>query len=51
MSRTDRLYRLIQILRDGRIHQAAGLARAAGVSERTIYRDMDTLLAFDVKAP
>lgn len=43
MSRTDRLYRLIQILRDGRIHQAADLAAATGVSLRTIYRDMEIL--------
>ena len=48
MSRTDRLYRLIQILRDGRVHQARDLAAATGVSLRTIYRDMDTLLASGV---
>lgn len=48
MSRTDRLYRLIEILRDGRLHRAADLARRLGVSLRTIYRDMDTLEASGV---
>ncbi len=43
MRRTDRLFELIQILRDGRLHKAQDLARALGVSQRTIYRDMETL--------
>ncbi|MCT8159755.1 helix-turn-helix transcriptional regulator [Pseudoruegeria sp. SHC-113] len=43
MRRTDRLFELIQILRDGRLHRARDLAEALSVSERTIYRDMDTL--------
>ncbi len=48
MRRTDRLYALIQTLRDGRVHRAASLAAAHGVSERTIWRDMDTLMASGV---
>ena len=45
MRRTDRLYDLIQILRDGRLHRAGEMALALGVSERTIWRDMATLTA------
>jgi predicted DNA-binding transcriptional regulator YafY len=41
--RTNRLFDLIQTLRDGRLHVAADLARAHGVAPRTIWRDMDTL--------
>lgn len=43
MSRTDRLFDLILILRDGRLHRAEDLAETLQVSVRTIYRDMDTL--------
>ncbi|MEL7090908.1 MAG: YafY family protein [Pseudomonadota bacterium] len=43
MARTDRLFALTRLLRDGALHRAADLARALDVSERTIYRDMDTL--------
>lgn len=45
MSRSDRLFDLILILRDGRLHRAQDLAGQLGVSIRTIYRDMDTLIA------
>jgi predicted DNA-binding transcriptional regulator YafY len=45
MPRTDRLHRLIQTLRDGRLHRAADLAGLFGVSVRTIWRDMATLAA------
>lgn len=45
MRRSDRLFDLIQILRDGRLHRAADLARQTQVSERTIWRDMATLMA------
>ncbi len=45
MRRTDRLFDLIQILRDGRLHRAADLAGRGGVSVRTIWRDMATLMA------
>ena len=48
MRRADRLMQLITLLRDGRLHRAADLARAVGVSLRTIYRDMDTLAASGV---
>mgnify|MGYP001802027068 FL=1 len=42
MRRTDRLFELIQILRDGRLHKGADLAARLGVSARTISRDMET---------
>ncbi|MEC8195252.1 MAG: HTH domain-containing protein, partial [Pseudomonadota bacterium] len=45
MHRTDRLFDLIQLLRDGRLHKASDLAEKMEVSVRTIYRDMDTLVA------
>ncbi|MEM6407292.1 MAG: YafY family protein [Pseudomonadota bacterium] len=44
MRRTDRLFDLILILRDGRLHRAEDLAERLEVSVRTIYRDMDTLV-------
>ncbi len=43
MRRTDRLFELIGLLRDGRLHKAADLAARLDVSQRTIYRDMETL--------
>lgn len=46
MRRTDRLFELVQVLRDGRLHRATDLAQAVGgVSVRTIWRDMATLMA------
>ena len=48
MARTDRLYTLIQILKDRQLHRAEDLAQATGVSVRTIYRDMDVLQASGV---
>lgn len=45
MRRTDRLFELIQILRDGRLHRGSDMAKRLGVSLRTLYRDMDTLIA------
>ncbi len=48
MRRTDRLYALITRLRDGRFHTAAALAEAQGVSVRTIWRDMEVLMASGV---
>lgn len=45
MRRTDRLFDLIQILRDGRLHRAGEMADRLGVSVRTIWRDMATLMA------
>ena len=43
MRRSDRLFELMQILRDGSMHRAQDMAAALGVSVRTIWRDMDTL--------
>ena len=43
MRRTDRLFDLVTILRDGRLHRAQDLADRLEVSVRTIYRDMETL--------
>ena len=48
MRRTDRLFELIQILRDGRLHRAQDMADRLEVSVRTLYRDMDTLVASGV---
>ena len=48
MRRTDRLFELIQILRDGKLHTAQQMAEACEVSVRTVYRDMDTLVASGV---
>ena len=45
MRRTDRLFDILQILRDGQLHRAQDIADRLGVSLRTIYRDMDTLAA------
>ena len=44
MHRPDRLFDLIQILRDGRLHRAGDIAQQLGVSVRTIWRDMATLM-------
>jgi len=43
MKRDARLYDIVQSLRDGRLHTAAELAAALGVSSRTIWRDMEML--------
>ncbi|MFW8592632.1 helix-turn-helix transcriptional regulator [Cribrihabitans neustonicus] len=48
MRRTDRLFEIIQILRDGKLHRAQDIAERLEVSTRTIYRDMDTLTASGV---
>jgi len=48
LARKDRLIALIGILRDGRLHRGAALARALSVTPRTIYRDMATLIASGV---
>ena len=45
MSRTDRLFDVIQILRDGRLHRASDMAQRLDVSVRTIWRDVTTLMA------
>ncbi|AJE48132.1 helix-turn-helix transcriptional regulator [Celeribacter indicus] len=46
--RSERLFALIGILRDGRRHTGRDLARRLRVSERTIWRDMATLMASGV---
>lgn len=48
MRRTDRLFEIIQILRDGKLHRAHDIAQTLEVSVRTIYRDMETLQASGV---
>ncbi|WP_171207332.1 MULTISPECIES: YafY family protein [unclassified Ruegeria] len=48
MRRTDRLFDIIQILRDGKLHRAQDIADRLEVSVRTIYRDMGTLVASGV---
>lgn len=48
MPRRDRLLDLVRLLQDGRLHRAEDLARRLGVSQRTVYRDMDTLVASGV---
>ena len=40
MKRDQRLYDLVQLMRDGKLRTAAELARMMGVSTRTIWRDM-----------
>ena len=45
MSRDQRIFDLIQRMRDGRLHTAAELARSVGVSTRTIWRDMAMMAA------
>jgi|TARA_R110002049_G_scaffold23545_3_gene83309 predicted DNA-binding transcriptional regulator YafY len=48
MRRSDRLFDIMQILRDGQLHRAQDIAARMAVSPRTIYRDMDTLMASGV---
>ncbi len=48
MRRADRLFRIVQHLRGGRLSTAAKLAEALEVSERTIYRDIADLQASGV---
>ncbi|MEP1520095.1 YafY family protein [Ascidiaceihabitans sp.] len=48
MRRSDRLFDAMQILRDGNLHRAKDIAQKLDVSLRTVYRDMDTLMASGV---
>lgn len=48
MPRHDRQLALIALLQDGGLHRAEDMARATGVSVRTIYRDLDRLAAAGV---
>ena len=43
MRRADRLFRIVQMLRSGRLKTAHALAERLQVSERTIYRDVRDL--------
>ncbi|RUS59192.1 HTH domain-containing protein [Pseudorhodobacter sp. E13] len=45
MSRDQRIFDLIQRMRDGRLHTAQELAAELGVSTRTIWRDMAMMAA------
>lgn len=45
MARNDRLFQITQLLGDGALHRAEDIAKALGVSLRTVYRDMDRLVA------
>jgi predicted DNA-binding transcriptional regulator YafY len=48
MRRADRLFRIIQILRRGNVTTAMQLASELEVSVRTVYRDMQDLMASNV---
>jgi len=48
MRRADRLFQLVQLLRRRRVTTAAWLAEQLGVSDRTIYRDVQDLLCAGV---
>ena len=48
MRRTDRLFDIIQLFRPGRLIKGAEIAEKLEVSLRTIYRDIDTLVAAGV---
>lgn len=43
MPRKTRLFDIVQILRDGKLHRAGDLAARLGVSVRTVWRDMGAL--------
>src|SRR5437763_10887575 len=43
MRRADRLFRIVRILRGGRLQTARMLAEKLAVSQRTIYRDVQDL--------
>lgn len=45
MRRTERLAEIVEIIRDERLHLARDIADELEVSVRTIYRDIDTLVA------
>jgi len=48
MRRADRLFQLVQLLRRRRVTTAAWLAEQLGVSDRTIYRDVQDLICAGV---
>ncbi len=48
MPRQNRLFEIMQLMRDGQTHRAEDIASRMGVTPRTVYRDMDTLAASGV---
>ncbi|MEM9684865.1 MAG: YafY family protein [Pseudomonadota bacterium] len=48
MRRTDRLFELLQLFRGGRLRRGIDLADRLGVSLRTVYRDIETLIGSGV---
>lgn len=48
MRRTDRLFDIIQVFRDGKLHKGEEIAGRMEVSLRTIYRDIETLVGAGV---
>jgi predicted DNA-binding transcriptional regulator YafY len=48
MARSERLFEIIGLLRDGEVHRAQDIAARLGVSVRTVYRDMESLAASGV---
>lgn len=48
MQRAQRLSEIVEIVRDGRLHLARDIAEVLEVSERSIYRDIATLIASGV---
>ena len=48
MQKSDRLFEIMQMLRGGALYRASNIANAMDVSVRTIYRDMDQLIASGV---
>ena len=48
MRRADRLFQIIQLLRNHRVTTAARLAESLEVSERTVYRDIGDLVSSGV---
>lgn len=45
MTRDERMFQIVQILRDGQLHTASELAEELGVSTRTVWRDMAMMAA------
>ncbi|MBZ4023930.1 DNA-binding protein [Rhodobacter sp. TJ_12] len=48
MTRNERLEQIMMLLRDGQLVRAQDMAAQLGVSDRTIWRDMKTLVDYGV---
>lgn len=48
MRRSERLTEIVEIIKDGRLHLARDIAEKLEVSERSVYRDIATLIASGV---